>query len=151
MVRAGLQESLSTAGVRWDSASVGYQSCSRKLPSQQHAYSPHVGDRAGTGTGLSSSWAPHSTDSCECDPGRTSVGGTRVFKTSFDEDKDGRLAGEGGQPNRQAWKQNSGRGGMLRVWQDLRERPARAQMGAMTSVVCLQEALLFPPENLRAE
>lgn len=42
-------------------------------------------------------------------------------------------------------------GELLRVWQDLRERPARAQMGVMTSVVCLQEARFFPPENLRAE
>lgn len=75
------------------------------------------------------------------------------LKMSFDEDKDGGLAGEGGQPNRQGLEteQDSGRRGELRVWQDLRERPARVQMRAVTSVVFLQETLLFPPENLRAE
>lgn len=59
--------------------------------------------------------------------------------------------GRAGNQTDKAWKQDSGRRGELRVLQDLRERPARAQMGAVTSVVFLQETLLSPPETLRAE
>lgn len=59
-----------------------------------------------------------------------------VLRTSFDEDKNGGLAGEEGQQTGKAWN-NSGRRGELGVWQGPRERPARAGMGALSSVVCL--------------
>lgn len=43
------------------------------------------------------------------------------LKISFDEGKNGRLGGGG-----RVAKQSSGRRGELRVWLDLRDRPARA-------------------------
>lgn len=91
---------------------MGRQTRYRKPPSQQPTHSPHVGDRAGTGTELPSPWAPHSTAVNVTLAGHLWEA-LKFFKNSFDEDKNGGLvaggAGEGSQPN-EASRQSSGRG-----------------------------------------
>lgn len=73
------------------------------------------------------------------------------LKMSFDEDKNGGLAGEGRQPNRQGmetglWEERGARG-----LAGCEGEACKGPDGTVTSVVCLQGTLLFSPENLRAE
>lgn len=129
------------------------QTSYRKPPSQQPAYSPHVGDRAGTGTELPSPWAPHSTAVNVTLAGHLWEA-LKFFKNSFDEDKNGGLVAGGGRratnQRRQGDRAQAGEWRELRALQGLRERSARAQMGATASVVHLP-AFLFSRENCRAE
>lgn len=82
---------------------MGQQTHYRKPPpSQQPAHSPHVGDRAGTGTGLPSPWAPHST-AVSVTLAAHLWEALKFLKISFDEDKNRGLVagwGWGGQPTK---------------------------------------------------
>lgn len=104
---------------------MGQQTHYRKPPSQQPAHSPHVGDRAGTGTGLPSPWAPHNTAVSMTLAGHLWEA-LKFLKISFDEDKnEGLVVVEGGRPINQTRLGNRAQGGEwreLRAQQGLRER-----------------------------